>query len=343
MRLVNETTIGRRLKMMRSDFTPRPADPPPAISVVAPCYNEEQVIDEFVRRTMQVLNELGQTYEVVLVNDGSSDATWEKMQALALQNRSLVLVDLARNHGHQLALSVGLSVSRGEAVFLLDADLQDPPELLPEMLALLHQGHDVVYGRRIMRQGESAFKKLTAHVFYRFLRSMSDIDIPTDTGDFRLMSRRAVDVFLRIPERARFVRGMVSWIGFSQVPFSYERDRRYAGTTKYPLQKMLRLSADGIMSFSTKPLGIATFVGMVFGGIGLMILVYSLISFMVFQTVPGWTSAVGATSLLGGIQLLILGIIGGYIGRIYRQVQGRPLFVIKEIQRRSSARCSKSR
>jgi polyisoprenyl-phosphate glycosyltransferase len=305
------------------------------LSVVVPCYREEGGLAELHRRLSAAAAACaGQSYEVVLVNDGSPDGTWAGMCALAEADPRIVAVNLSRNHGHQLALSAGLSLARGERILMLDADLQDPPELLPDMMRLMDAGADVVYGKRSRRHGESLFKRATAALFYRLLGLISDTRIPQDTGDFRLMSRRALDVLNDMPESHRFVRGMVSWVGFKQVPVEYERQPRHVGSTGYPLRKMLRLALDAITGFSTRPLRIASLLGLLFGAIGGIGILYSLASWLTGNVVPGWTSVMVAVLTVGGIQLVVLGIIGEYLGRLYLEVKRRPLFVIQEVRAR---------
>ena len=305
----------------------------PELSVVAPCYNEQSVLGEFYRRTSTVCKEFGGSYEIVLVNDGSTDDTWPRMNVLGENDPALVLVNLSRNHGHQLALTAGLSVCRGRRVLIIDADLQDPPELLPRMMDIMEQGADVVYGQRRKREGETAFKLLTASAFYRLINRLSDTPIPRDTGDFRLISRRALDVLQAMPERHRFIRGMVSWIGFRQEPLLYDRAARQAGETKYPFFKMLRFSVDAITAFSVRPLVFATWLGVLSALFGVGVLIYGLISWMAGVTVTGWSSLISAVALLSSAQLLVLGILGEYLGRLYEQSKGRPLFVIERIVR----------
>jgi dolichol-phosphate mannosyltransferase len=308
----------------------------PYLSVVVPCYNESEVLGELHDRLTAVCDGVGRSYEIVLVNDGSKDRTWPLMAELAERDPSVVAVNLARNHGHQLALSAGLSLCRGERVLIIDADLQDPPELLPEMLRIMDGGVDVVYGQRRSREGETALKLVTASLFYRLIEKLSDVPLPRDTGDFRLMSRRALNVLLDMPERHRFIRGMVSWIGFRQEPLLYDRRARAAGTTKYPIRKMLRLSADAITSFSTKPLALASWMGMACGLFATFLGVFTLISWFGWfgrPNVTGWTSLMAAIALLGSVQLLVLGVIGEYLGRLFEQSKGRPLFVIDRVIR----------
>ncbi len=313
---------------------------PPALSVVVPCFNEQEVVGELHRRLSDTCAGLNLSYEVVLVNDGSTDRTWPLLVDLAAADPHLVLVNLSRNFGHQLALSAGLSLCRGNRVLILDADLQDPPELLPELLRTMDESAaDVVYGRRRRRDGDTHAKRLTASLFYRIIGALTDVPIPRDTGDFRLMSRRALDALLAMPERHRFIRGMVSWIGFRQVPLLYDRQPRFAGTTKYPLRKMLRFAADAITAFSVKPLALASWVGGLTALFALGLLAYSFGSWLGWiggKVEPGWTSLMAAIAILGSVQLLVLGILGEYLGRMYEQAKGRPLYLIADIVRAPS-------
>jgi len=306
------------------------------LSVVIPCYNEEETLHELLRRTDVACKGTGLDYEIVLINDGSSDGTWVKMCGLRQTYPDLVLVDLARNHGHQLALTAGLQVCCGERILTIDADLQDPPELLPDMLRLMDAGVDVVYGKRRTRAGETWFKKQSASLFYRLLNRLSDVYLPQDAGDFRLMSRRVLDVFLQMPEQHRYIRGMISWIGYRQEPIEYDRDVRYAGETKYPLKKMLKLSFDAITSFSTKPLKMTAHLAFVFSLLGFGLLLYSLISWLFFDTIKGWTSLLAVVSIVSSLQFMILAIFGAYLGRIYQQSQQRPLTIIRDVVRENT-------
>jgi glycosyltransferase involved in cell wall biosynthesis len=303
------------------------------LSVVVPCYNEEETLPELVRRLDAACRTTAVDYELVVVNDGSTDATWPTLLLLQEQYPALVLVDLARNHGHQLALTAGLQVCRGERILTIDADLQDPPELLPDMMARMDQGADVVYGQRRVRSGETWFKKQSAAWFYRLLNALSDVRLPEDAGDFRLMSRRVLDVFLRMPEQNRYIRGMIGWIGFRQEPIAYDRDARFAGETKYPLRKMLRLSLDAITSFSTKPLKMTAYLAFAFSLLGIGLLLYSIVSWLFFDTIRGWTSLLAVISIISSLQFLILAIIGAYLGRVYQQSQQRPLTIVREVVR----------
>ena len=324
-----------------------------ALSVVVPCYNEEQVLRTLYRRTRDACEALeplgrgsdgnggddggdggdGGGWELVMVNDGSRDATWALMTALAAEDPRVVAVDLSRNHGHQLALTAGLSLARGRRVLVLDADLQDPPELLGELWRRLDDGADVAYGRRRSRAGEGRFKLATASLFYRLINALTDTPIPRDTGDFRLMSRRVADALAAMPERHRFVRGMVAWLGFRQEAVDYDRDPRLAGETKYPLRKMLRFATDAVTSFSTKPLRLATYLGSALAFVVTpLILGYALVSYLFFSIEPGWTSLICTLTLLGGVQLLVMGIHGEYLARLFEQGQGRPLYLIREVR-----------
>jgi dolichol-phosphate mannosyltransferase len=306
-------------------------DARPALSVVAPCFNEEGVLPEFVRRVAAVLDGVGGTAEIVLVDDGSRDGTWKVMTDAAARDRRVVAVRLMRNHGHQLALTAGLSVCRGKRILIIDADLQDPPELLPAMMALMDEGVDVVYGQRRVREGEGLFKRATAAAFYRLIGRMTDVEIPLDAGDFRLVTRRVLDILLAMPERHRFIRGMVAWIGGRQVAIPYDRKPRAAGESKYPLGKMIRFAADAITAFSVVPLMASMTIGWIMAVVGFGFTVYSIIGWLLGLNLPGWTSLMAAMGILGGMQFLMLGIIGAYLGRLYDQSKGRPLFMIRDI------------
>jgi polyisoprenyl-phosphate glycosyltransferase len=306
--------------------------PPLRLSVVAPCYNESEVINELYARVTDTCRKLfGDDYEFILVNDGSRDSTWVDICRLADADPNVVGVNLSRNHGHQLALSAGLSICRGSHIFTLDADLQNPPELLGPMLDLMDEGADVVYGQRNKRMGETWFKKASARAFYGLLLSLVEMEIPTETGDFRLMSRRALDILNSMPEHHRFIRGMVSWIGLRQVPLVYDGEPRAAGVSKYPLSKMLRFALDGITGFSIRPLRVASYLGFLFGATGMSLLLYAFYSWISGSAVTGWTSLIMVVLLLGSTQLFVLGIIGEYLGRLYIESKRRPLFVIDTV------------
>lgn len=303
------------------------------LSVVIPCFDEQDALPTLLARLTPVCQQsFPDDYEIVLVNDGSKDQTWPIICEFAAGSAHVVGVDLARNHGHQLALTAGLELCRGKVVLVIDADLQDPPELLPQMLAKLNEGFDVVYGQRIRRKGESVFKRSSASIFYRLLDRLIDIPIPSDTGDFRLMTRRVVDQLGAMPERFRFIRGMVSWVGFNQAPILYERDARIAGNSHYPLRKMLGLAIDAVTGFSTVPLRLASILGMAFGVIGLLMLAWVLLAWYNHGTIVGWTSMIGVMLVLGSIQLMILGVFGEYLGRLYMETKRRPLFIVREIR-----------
>ncbi|HYV65207.1 MAG TPA: glycosyltransferase family 2 protein [Myxococcales bacterium] len=300
----------------------------PILSVVVPVFNEEENVDELYRRVTESLDGSEESFELVLVDDGSRDGSLSRMQALAARDSRVVVVRLSRNFGHQIAVSAGIDAARGQAIVLMDADLQDPPEVVPQMVALWRKGFDVVYGRRTRRPGESWFKRATAAAFYRLIRKMTSIDIPADVGDFRLMSRRVVEVLKQFQERNRFLRGMVTWIGFPQTAIHYERQVRAAGETKYPLRKMFRFAADAIFSFSYVPLRIVTGLGLLVSSLSFAYGVYTILGRLFhWDFVQGWASLMVAITFLGGVQLVSLGIIGEYLGRVYDEVKQRPLYV----------------
>jgi dolichol-phosphate mannosyltransferase len=303
------------------------------LSIVVPCFNEEGCLGELHRRlSAAAAAVVGDAYEIVLINDGSKDRTWPIMQELAEQDPHLVAINLSRNHGHQLALTAGLDLCAGERILIIDADLQDPPELLADMLqAMDEQQADVVYAVRRARAGETAFKRGTAKAFYRILFKLSEIEIPLDTGDFRLMSRRALDALLALPEQARFIRGMVAWVGFKQVPILYDRAERHAGETNYPLRKMLRLAVDAITGFSTAPLRFASHVGLWLVAASILLIIYIGIGFFTGTAIQGWTSLMLVVVILGAVQMFVLGMIGEYLGRVYIEAKKRPLYIVSEI------------
>lgn len=303
------------------------------LSVVAPCYNEAAGIHEFHRRVSDVCRaNVRQSYEIVLVNDGSTDGTLAAMHELANGDDHVVIIDLARNYGHQIALSAGLELCTGNRILILDADLQDPPELLPRMMAAMDMGADVVYGQRNKREGESRFKLASAGLFYRIWRRLVDVDVPIDTGDFRLINRKALDHLNAMPERYRFIRGMVSWIGLNQTAILYDRDARFAGSTKYPLRKMVALALDAITSFSIVPLRIASHLGFAMGLLSLLMLGYTLWSWLAGHAVAGWTSLASLILIIGSGQFLVLGIFGEYLGRMYMESKRRPLYIVREVR-----------
>ena len=311
----------------------------PTLSIVVPLFNEEDNVEPLLERIAGIAATLDNVaaYEIVLVNDGSSDGTLARIRQEMRRRPNLVLVNLSRNFGHQLAATAGMDIANGEAVVLMDGDLQDPPELIAAFVQKWREGFDVVYATRRTRKGESPFKLLTARIFYRVIKRLTKVAIPVDTGDFRLMSRRVVDALKRTPERHRFLRGLVSWVGYNQIGVEYDRDQRRAGVTKYPLPKMLRFAIDGITSFSDVPLRFASYLGFVSS---IIAFVYALmvIGFKFFSLNPpaytkGWASTIVAVLFLGGVQLISLGILGEYIGRIYDEVKGRPMYLISEIER----------
>ena len=302
------------------------------LSIVVPCYNEEACLRELHVRLTRAAAATGLQYEIVLINDGSRDRTWEIMREIAADDSRLVAINLSRNHGHQLALTAGLDLCAGERILIIDADLQDPPELLSDLLAEMDRSQaDVVYAVRRARAGETAFKLGTAKLFYRTLSRLADIDIPRDTGDFRLMSRRALDALLSLPEQARFIRGMVAWIGFKQVPFLYDRAERYAGESGYPLGKMIRFALDAVTGFSTAPLRFASHVGLWLVAASLLLLLYIGMAFLTGAAIQGWTSLMLVVVVLGAVQMFVLGMIGEYLGRLYIESKRRPLYIVQEI------------
>lgn len=300
-------------------------------SVVVPVFNEDKLIVASYQRLKAVMERTYANFELIFVNDGSTDRTAELLEMIASGDPSVRIVDFSRNFGHQIAITAGIDYASGQAVIVIDADLQDPPELILKMIEKWQQGFEVVYGRRVARKGETLFKKWTAAAFYRTLRASTDIDIPLDTGDFRLMDARVCRELKRIPEKNRFVRGLVSWVGFNQTAIDYVRDERLAGETKYPLKKMLKLSIDGLTSFSYKPLKLATYGGMLLSGAGFIYMLIALcLKLFTTNTVPGWTSLIVIQLLFGGFMLFVLGMIGEYIGRIYDETKDRPLYIVRE-------------
>ena len=303
------------------------------ISVVVPMYYEEEVAKECYTRLKGVLDKIeNYSYEIIFVNDGSKDKTLEILKDIAKEDENSKIISFARNFGHQCAVTAGLRYVTGDAIVIIDADLQDPPELIPEMLKLWEDGNDVIYGKRKSREGESRFKLLTASMFYKTLNELSDVEIPKDTGDFRLVDRKVVDVINSLPEHNKFLRGLFSWVGFKQTPFEYERKERYAGKTKYPLKKMLKLAQDGIFSFSIKPLKIVGAMGILSVLISIILFVYAVLSYAFDwnNLVPGWTSLMVTMTFIGGMILISLWMIGEYIGRIYDETKRRPEYIIDE-------------
>ena len=304
----------------------------PLLSVVIPCFNEEEVIGETIKRLREFCAGLVDLrVELIFVDDGSRDRTRELLRGYAADDERIRIVGFARNFGHQIAVTAGIDAALGDAVVLIDADLQDPPEVVHEMVAKWREGYDVVYGTRTDRPGESAFKLATARAFYRLLNRLSDVPIPLDTGDFRLMSRPVVETLKAMPERDRFVRGMVSWVGFRQIALPYRRAERFAGVSKYPLRKMLRFATDGILSFSIKPLQMSITMGLLAAVLAMTGIAYALyLRIFTSVWVEGWTALMIAVLFLGGVQLICVGILGEYIGRIYNEVKRRPLYVVQD-------------
>jgi len=310
---------------------PRNRDPK-SMSLVIPCYNEEEVLPELRRRLQELVAQYSFPIEVVLIDDGSKDNTWPLICQYSHEDGFIKAIRLARNFGHQTAITCGLDQTKGEVVVILDADLQDPPELIPEMLKDWSDGYDVVYGQRRQRHGESLSKKFFAFAFYRIFEKVAGLKVPRDTGDFRLMDRRAVNALQSLRERHRFVRGMVSWIGHHQKPLLYDRPERFAGVTKYPFRKSLFLAIDAITSFTYAPLRIASYLGLATSALAFLYILVVLGLKIGGVNITGWTSMMASILLLGGVQLTVLGILGEYVGRIFEQGQGRPLYLIDQVQ-----------
>jgi len=325
--------------MIMRDINALPEDPgwtqgptSQLVSVVVPCYNEEAVLQETHKHLIAVLEQLEELrFETLYVDDGSRDATLKILRELQAADARVRVVSMSRNFGHQAAVSAGLENAAGHAVVVIDADLQDPPEVIREMIALWREGYHVVYGVRTDRAGETAFKRWSARVFYRLHNRLSETKLPLDAGDFRLIDRRVVDVLLTMPERDRFLRGMISWIGLKQVAVMFARAPRHAGTTKYPLLKMLRFAVDGVISFSFTPLRLALWMGFASLCVALAGIIYAIVIRMYTNDwVRGWASIFTAVLFLGGVQLITLGIVGEYLGRIYAEVKRRPLYIVQE-------------
>lgn len=301
------------------------------ISVVIPMYYEEEVANECYNRMKKNLNELSQyDYEIIFVNDGSKDKTLEILQDIAKQDKKVKIVSFSRNFGHQAAVTAGLKYITGDCGIIIDADIQDPPEVIKDMIKLWEEGNEVIYAKRKKREGETAFKLFTATMFYKVLNGLSEVEIPKDTGDFRLADRKVIDVINSLPEHNKFLRGLFSWVGFKQVPFEYERKERFAGETKYPLKKMLKLATDGIIGFSTKPLKIIGGIGFISVVISVLILIYALLNciFSWDLIAKGWTSIMFSMTFLIGIQLISIWLVAEYISRIYDEAKGRPQYII---------------
>ena len=319
------------VRASRRPTAPRLARPP-KVSVVVPCYNEQETLPAFADRMTAACRAVaGASYEIIFVNDGSRDRTWNIIETLSRGDPRIVGVNLARNHGHQLAVTAGMSIVRGDWILIIDADLQDPPEMLADMMKLGADGFEVIYARRRARADETRFKVATAKVFYRLLGSISEVNIPQDVGDFRLISRRIADRLNAMPEQDRFIRGMVAWLGGRQTEILYDRDPRYAGETKYTLSKMIRLASAGLTGFSTAPLNLAIILAFVGIAMGFAIVVYILIGYFFGQATRGWSSLALITVFFGVGQFFCIAIMGAYLGRTYMQVKGRPLYLIDEI------------
>ena len=302
------------------------------LSIIIPAYNEEEVLEEFYRRIVGVVSKIGLPYELVFVNDGSKDRTLQLLTDLSQQDEHLVIIDLSRNFGKEIAVSAGIDFCRGDAVVIIDADLQDPPELIPELIEQWRLGYDNVYARRISREGESKLKKLTAFLFYRSIRGMTHIDIPADTGDFRLLSRRAIDALKQLPERNRFMKGLYAWIGFSAIAVDYHRDSRYAGKTKWNYWKLWNFALEGITSFTEVPLKLASYVGGLMAFLSFLYGAYIIIkTFILGNDVPGYPSLIVTILFLGGIQLVFIGVLGEYLGRAFAEIKQRPLYFVNKL------------
>jgi glycosyltransferase involved in cell wall biosynthesis/putative flippase GtrA len=303
----------------------------PVYSIVAPVFNEKETLPHFYGRVVQVMEGLGETFELVFVNDGSTDGSYEVLQQLHEDDSRVHVIDFSRNFGHQIAISAGLDFAHGDAVVIMDSDLQDPPEVIPELIARWKDGGEVVYAQRTKREGETRFKLMTAAAFYRLIGSITSVNIPRNTGDFRLLDRCVVNSLVAMREHHRFMRGLSAWVGFRQEAVPYERHERFAGTTKYPLHKMIRFSMDAITSFSHMPLQLATSFGFVLAGISLVSILIAIFLRLVTGAIVGQASTLILVLFLGGIQLIFLGIIGEYLGRIYDEVRSRPLYIVREV------------
>ena len=328
-----------------SDHLDDPSAHGQLLSVVAPVFNEDELIVVFYQRLKAVLTTLpgGMTHEIVFIDDGSRDETLPRLVEIADADPCVKVLKFSRNFGHQLAITAGIDAAQGDAVVVIDSDLQDPPEVVPAFIEKWRQGHDVVYGVRRRRDGETRLKLWTAKLYYRLLKSLTKTDIPIDVGDFRLMSRRATDHFKRLREHDRFIRGLVSWIGFKQIGVPYERDRRYAGTTKYPWRKMIKFALDGITSFSSAPLKLATLMGYCSSFLAFLYLCSVFVQKLLGHTVQGWATIMVGLLFIGGIQLICLGIVGEYVGRIFNEIKQRPLYIVESIYQSPSEPSARER
>lgn len=301
------------------------------ISVIIPIYNEEAIIDELYDRLRKAVSTISENYELIFVNDGSKDASLLKLLQLTQADSRVFYINFSRNFGHQIAVTAGLDASNGQAVVIIDGDLQDPPELIPEMYNKHKEGYEVVYAKRRERKGESVFKKITAKMFYRVLKQITSIDIPLDTGDFRLIDQKVVYYLRQMPEQNKFLRGQIAWLGFKQTFVLFDRDKRKHGKTGYPFSKMLKFAMDGITSFSDKPLQLVTKLGFAISLVSFIIILYAIYShFIIHRTISGWTSLIISTMFIGGVQLISIGIIGEYISRINKNVIKRPMYIVEK-------------
>ena len=312
---------------LKENLIPRKGNPK-NLSIVIPCYNEQEVLPKLHSGLLDTLDKLAIEFEVILVDDGSKDATWRLLSELNKNDSRFKALRLSRNYGHQIALTCGLDQAQGEVVVIMDADLQDPPEVIPQMLEKWREGYDVVYGKRMRRDGDSPSKRFFAFSFYRIMNLLTGMTIPRDTGDFRLMDKAALNAFRELRERQRFIRGMVSWIGFNQAPVYYDRPKRAAGVTKYPFKKSFLLALDAITSFSYAPLRLASLLGFLLSLFAFLYIIVVILLKFAGINFPGYTSLMATILLLGGVQLVVLGVIGEYLGRIYEEVKGRPLYYI---------------
>jgi len=313
-----------------TDSTPIAADHP-VLSLVVPIWNEEEVIPELYRRVVEVMDSTGETWELVCVHDGGQDRSLEMLIALHEQDPRVKVINFSRNFGHQIAITAGQDFAKGDAVIVMDADLQDPPEVILQMIEYWHQGYEVAYAVRTERKGETKFKLWTASLFYRLLRAITDVDIPLDAGDFRLMDRKVIEALHQTRERHRFMRGLSSWVGFKQIAVGYARAERFAGETKYPFRKMLNLAMVAITGFSYLPLRLATYFGFTLAGISLIgILTAIILRLSGHHALLGQASTLVSVLFLGGVQLIVLGILGEYLGRIYDEVKARPLYIVSQ-------------
>ena len=303
----------------------------PKYSTIIPIFNEESVIPELYKRLKQVMDNSNGNYELIFVNDGSKDSSSNLIKRIGENDHNVKLLNFSRNFGHQIAISAGMDYASGDAVIIIDADLQDPPEVILEMINKWKEGYEIVYGKRLKRKGETLFKKITAYFFYRFLRNMTGYDMPVDSGDFRLIDKKVCDSLKKFNEKSRYMRGLISWVGFNQTYVEYVRDARFAGETKYPLRKMIKFATDAITSFSYKPLTIASYFGFAISGLSFLYLLVTIYQKLFTKTtIIGWTSVIAVNLFFNGIILIMLGIIGEYIGRIYKETKNRPLYIVKD-------------